>query len=285
MSRIIQRSSILCVFMLFLFVFPVFASPVTICIDPGHGGIDSGAVGPTGLMEKDVNLAVAIATAKILKENPGLNIYLTRAEDKTVELQERCDLANDINATIFVSLHCDSYTDPAARGTTAYTYMFGGEGEKLARFIHVETLKIPNTVDGGVFSATGILKLPDHGLKEGNFKVLRDTNMPASLIEMSFISNPQEELLLSDKNFQQQMAQAVADGIINYLGIENKTYHMGKPAINYNGTTYVPLSAFLTTLGSGKVIKWDPSNQIVTIEKDGKVYELQIGSDAVKEAA
>lgn len=293
---------LLAVLLLFVDVNPVLAAPYTVYIDPGHGAIDSGAIGPAGTLEKDINLAVALKTAKLLKQYNELSVCMTRASDSVSwsqsttanDLQGRCDLANNIPADIFVSLHCDSYTNPEAKGTTAYCYQFGGQGEKLARSIHSEMLKIPSVTDSGTLSANNMLtarygshfedfKLPDHGLKEANFYVLRYTDMPASLLEMSFISNPLEEMMLNTQEFQDQAAQAIATGILNYFNIDPQKSYNINPAVIYSGSTYVPLASFLSALGLGQVTGWDANTSTVTFVVNGIEYTITIGNGQIKE--
>ncbi len=178
-----------------------------IVIDPGHGGADSGAVGPGGTKEKDVNLAVAKLLFKYL--DPVADVKLTRSDDRRLGNNENSDLAERVRiaeawrANYFISLHCNAAT-AGARGVETYAYKPGGEGERLARAIQKELVE-----------ATGFL---NRGVKFANYYVLRKTSMPAVLIEMGFISNPAEEKLLKDPTWQEKAAKAIATGIANYLG-------------------------------------------------------------------
>lgn len=272
--------------------------------DPGHGFIDSGAIGPAGTYEKDNNLSISLLVAKKLKQNPNLKMYMTRASDEvtwsqataTADLQARCDIANALVADIFISIHCDSYTDPSAKGTTAYCYQFGGEGERLARCIHEELLKVPGVAEGAVYSAQDelikiygnnyqSLVLPDHGVKQAAFYVLKNTDMPAALFELGFISNPDEEQMLCNPAFQEAAAEAIARGVLKYFGFseeEKPQYNMGKVAIN-PGTTYVPLNGFLKAHGIGEVTDWDGARQEVKYRLGEKEYSLLIGGDKIQE--
>ena len=187
----------------------------TIVIDPGHGGNDAGAIGPSGVMEKTVTLKVALALAKLL-EDEGADVIMTRRTDVEVaprgrhatdieELKSRCDVANDAEADIFISIHADSFTNPAARGTTCYYFGEGApESKKLAENIH------PALIEQ--------LKTPSRGTKPCNFYVVRNTDMPAILVELAFISNPQEEKLLNSKDGVEKAAQGILDGIEDYFG-------------------------------------------------------------------
>lgn len=183
-----------------------------VCIDAGHGELDPGAIGPKGLMEKDVTLAVTLNLGKNLKRS-DIEVIYTRVDDnpgfpsdERQNLANRVSIANTSNADCFVSIHCNSSTSETARGTETYCVEFGYNAEKLARAIQLELIK-----------ATG---LRDRGVKTSNFYVIRYTLMPAALVELAFISNPEEEKLLASKDFQERVAVAIAIGICNYLGVK-----------------------------------------------------------------
>lgn len=176
-----------------------------VCLDPGHGGKDPGAVGPKGLKEANVNLAVALKVAEKLRK-AGIDVRLTRATDVFMDLQPRCDISNTWGADYFVSIHCNAAGTPQAYGTETYCYKFGGKGEVLAKAMQAELI-----------AATG---RANRGVKEANFYVLRKTNMPAVLTELAFVSNPEEERLLGSSGFQEKCATAIARGIGKVIGIK-----------------------------------------------------------------
>lgn len=176
-----------------------------IVIDPGHGGKDPGAVGPSGIKEANVNLQVALKVADKL-QRAGLSVKLTRTTDVFVDLQPRCGIANSWGADYFVSIHCNSAGTPQAYGTETYCYKFGGKGEILAKAIQAELI-----------AATG---RANRGVKEANFYVLRETNMPAVLTELAFVSNPEEERLLASVAYQEKCALAIAKGIGKFIGVD-----------------------------------------------------------------
>lgn len=184
-----------------------------IVIDPGHGGSDPGAVGPTGVKEKDVTLAVSKKLAAYLCDIADIN--LTRWTDKELgpnvnsDLAARANLANSVGAELFISVHCNSATDPSAHGVETYAYQPGGNGEKLAGIVQEELV-----------NATG---LTNRGVKFANYYVLRKTVMPAILAELAFISNPQEEALLANPDFQDVCARAIATGVKRFYGISTIT--------------------------------------------------------------
>lgn len=183
-------------------------------ISPGHGGSDPGATGPTGLKEKDVNLKIALKVGNLLK-NQGLNINYTRttdmrySENLSADLSARARFANDSKARYFLSIHNNSASNPTATGTETYALAPGGEGEKLARAIQE--------------SLVAAIKLPNRGVKFANFAVLRETAMPAALVEVCFINNPKEEALLRDEVFLDKVAIAIAQGVMKFLGRQWKT--------------------------------------------------------------
>ncbi|MBU1942403.1 MAG: N-acetylmuramoyl-L-alanine amidase [Actinobacteria bacterium] len=171
-----------------------------VCLDPGHGGPDSGAVA-NGVLEKDVNLDIGLRAHEELNKL-NYDVMMTRTTDVQPTLQERCDMANAARASIFVSIHNNAYTE-ASQGTETYCYYNSGEGRRLATYIQEQVL----------------LKCerPDRGVKEANFFVLRNTDMPASLVEGAFLTNPAEAALLSDPFFRQNIAEGIALGIHGYF--------------------------------------------------------------------
>lgn len=180
-----------------------------IILDPGHGGNDTGARG-TVLNEKDVNLDIALQAGAILQAR-GMNIGYTRNNDSTVGLEERTTIANLYNAQLFVSIHNNSTTTSDKQGTETYYYapldtpelfMQSTERARLATCLQQELLSKLNR--------------PDRGVKQANFSVLRNSQMPSALVEIAFISNPYEQQLLQQEYFKAQAAQAIADAITAY---------------------------------------------------------------------
>lgn len=183
-----------------------------ITIDPGHGGSDSGAVGPTGLYEKTATLKIGLNVAEMLKQS-GAKVYVTRKSDKdvyapnasaTAELQARCNVGNWSNSDIFVSIHLDSFTSPSAQGTTGYYYAGGSyNSQKLATYIK-----------DGVIEQIGT---PDRGAQTCNFYVVKNTEMPATLVEVAFVSNPDEEAILKSEDGIKKAAKGIFNGIVKYF--------------------------------------------------------------------
>lgn len=182
-----------------------------ITIDPGHGGSDSGAVGPNGYTEKEGTFAISQKVASILNQS-GAKVVMTRDSDVDVygpnasarnELQARVDVGNNANSDIFVSIHCNAFVNPAANGTQTFYYGSSYQGQRLAQSIQEKMIE-----------ANG---LRDRGISTCNFYVVKHSYMPAVLIETAFITNYDEEVLLSDDEWQTTMAKAIAEGINEYF--------------------------------------------------------------------
>ncbi len=218
--------------------------PLVVAIDPGHGGQDPGAVGPTGKREKDITLAVARELARQVNATPGLKAYLTRDTDVFIPLPMRAQRARAAKADIFISIHADAAENRSATGSSVYVLSTKGASSQRARWLADKE----NSADlvGGVrlqqtegtlanvlldLAQSGYMKASEDaashvlgGLKRigknhkpnierANFAVLRTSDMPAMLVETAFISNPDEERRLMDPAYQRQIAGAVLDGV------------------------------------------------------------------------
>ena len=184
----------------------------TVVIDPGHGGSDSGAIGYTGLPEKVVALAVSKRTEALLQA-AGAHAIMTRTEDTDVsyagdtssgELQARVDVSLEHpEAELFLSVHCNSFTNPDAHGMETYYYPKTDADEYFATLLNEEL-----AAAGGLYN---------RGVKYAKFYVLRHTEIPASLVELGFLSNPHEEDLLANAGYQEKLAQALVRAIERYF--------------------------------------------------------------------
>lgn len=192
-------------------------------LDAGHGGKDPGAVGANGLQEKECTLYIAQKCEEILKEQ-GIIVKQTRTDDSYIGLSERVQIANDDGAKCFISIHVNSADTKNAMGIEVYALAQGGEGEKLA------SIELKHLLDE--------TKLNNRGVKFANFAVLRETNMPAILVEIGFISNSNEEQLLRNDGFKDRVAFALARGYLDYIG---KPYQQ-------NGTIIEAASETLTSI-------------------------------------
>lgn len=187
-----------------------------IVIDPGHGGSDSGAIGPGKTQEKTITLAIA-QKVKALLERAGAKVLMTRQTDVDVygpnasatnELQARANMGNNNKADVFVSLHIDAFTTPTVGGITTHYYEKTGYDAMLARNIQDQLDDIDN------FS--------DRGTKASGFYVIKRTTMPAVLVELGFISNPDEEKMLNTPQTQQQLGQSIVQGLEAFFAQASK---------------------------------------------------------------
>jgi N-acetylmuramoyl-L-alanine amidase len=174
---------------------------VTVVIDPGHGGPDVGAIGIGGLQEKRVVFPIALEVTKFL-EARGLHAVLTRSDDRDLDLPPRVALAERLKAKAFVSIHANSInlSHPEVNGLETYYY---DTGAGLARMIHNQVLQS--------------VSIHDRQVRQARFYVLRNTSMPAVLVEVGFVTGREDAPQLVRTEYQKQMAQAIATGILQYL--------------------------------------------------------------------
>jgi len=222
--------------------------PLVVAIDPGHGGQDPGAIGPTGKREKDVTLAVARELARQVNATPGLKAYLTRDTDVFIPLPMRAKKARAAGADIFISIHADAAENRSASGSSVYVLSTKGASSQRARWLAdkenaadlvggVRLQQTENTLANVLLdlAQSGHMKasedaaghvlsgLKDIGnnhkpsLERANFAVLRTSDMPAMLVETAFISNPDEERRLTDPGYQRKLAGAVLDGVNTFF--------------------------------------------------------------------
>lgn len=219
----------------------------TIVIDPGHGGKDPGAIGPTGLKEKDVVLDVALKVRELLKSDPQYDIVLTRDQDIFIPLNKRTEIANKINADLFISIHANASTNSYARGVETYLLNWTDDEEAIRvaareNAISVKKMKqLKGELGFMLASLEREAKRDDsvrlagyihnsmadelkndfsrhnNGVKQALFYVLVGAQMPSCLLEISYISNPEEERLLDDESYRMKIAQSLVEGIKNYF--------------------------------------------------------------------
>ncbi|MBL8195667.1 MAG: N-acetylmuramoyl-L-alanine amidase [Blastocatellia bacterium] len=217
-----------------------------IVIDAGHGGHDTGALGPNGLQEKDLVLDVALRLQKLIKQQlPEIDIVMTRNKDEFISLEERTAIANSQTADLFISIHANSGQSLEASGIETYYLSIKASKEELevaarenastARNAHdlqallqkivledkiLESKDFAHVVQQSL--VTGLRKIDkmaglDRGVKKAPFIVLVGANMPSVLSEISFVSNPQQAKLLQTEGFRQNIAQALFNGVNNYV--------------------------------------------------------------------
>ena len=185
-----------------------------ICIDPGHGGTDVGAIGHIGgkdVYEKNITLSIALPLRDMLT-SAGAKVVMTRDTDKDVygpwadadpELQARCDIANEAHADAFVSIHIDSFSNSSVDGTTAYYNAKSSKDLLLAQVMHQATMNS--------------LSIPDRGVKSNDFYVNVYTTMPSVLMEMGFITNDHRVKMLTSSWGPRGIAQSLFNGLVNYF--------------------------------------------------------------------
>ena len=213
----------------------------TVVIDPGHGGKDHGKTGYGGLLEKDVNLMLALAMRERIEDELGLKVVLTREDDRLLSLTRRTEIANEAGADLFVSVHCNSWFSERTGGFEAYFLSPArSESERaLARYENAAGDPIADTPNGDIdFIIWDLVqneyinesstfaefiqkemddRLPvrNRGVKQANFVVLQGAKMPAVLIETAFLSNPSEERMLADPDFHRKVADGLVEAIRN----------------------------------------------------------------------
>jgi N-acetylmuramoyl-L-alanine amidase len=215
----------------------------TIVIDPGHGGEEVGARGPGGTLEKDVVLAIARLLRDQLVNALGVRVFLTRNQDAEVELDARTAIANNYKADLFVSIHANAVRARGAKGSEVYFLSYQASDEESRRVAMLEGIAEPlgAAAPGSALelilwdmaqaehleeSSALATRLQDElgavtgsqvrGVKQAPFRVLVGATMPAVLVEVAFISNPQEEKLLSSAAYQAKVAGALMRGIARY---------------------------------------------------------------------
>ena len=221
---------------------------VVIALDPGHGGEDPGAIGPSGLREKDVVLAIAMLLRDRINANSSMRAMLTRDADFFVPLHERVKKARRVQADLFVSIHADAFLTPEARGASVFALSQSGATSSAARWmanrenaadlvggvnvaVKDETvmralldmsttaqIKDSLKLGGEVLGQIGkVGKLHKGSVEQAGFAVLKAPDIPSILVESAFISNPEEETRLRDPEYQAQLVRALAVGIQRYF--------------------------------------------------------------------
>ena len=179
-----------------------------IVIDPGHGGRDPGAVGPGGTEEKEVNLAIAHLVKSRLERD--FTVFMTRQNDETVTLNTRSAFSNAKRADLFISIHCNAATNPAATGMEIFTSRGQTRADSLATCIMAQMAdEFPVLPVRGDWADGDVDK-------EAGLYVLMHTEAPAVLVEMAFITNPDEEKLLASTEGKRKFAAAIARGVTDW---------------------------------------------------------------------
>ncbi len=216
-----------------------------IVVDAGHGGHDSGTLGPDGIEEKEVVLDVSLRLGKLLKQRLGADVIYTRDDDTFIPLETRTALANKAQADLFLSVHANSSQDPSARGVETYYLNFTSSADALEvaarenavsdQSIHqlsdlVKKITLKDKIDESREFASDVQQnlftgledgnrgLKDRGVKKAPFVVLIGANMPSILAEISFLTNPDDARELRDPNYRQRIAESLYRGVSKYIG-------------------------------------------------------------------
>lgn len=186
------------------------ASRWLVVIDAGHGGIDPGAIGPSGLKEKQVTLEIARTLEILALGDPQIEVVLTRRRDQTLLLQDRTGLANRLKAAVYVSIHANAHNDPKVQGIETLVHD-GPEGPYYS-----QSLKLAKMIQQQLMSQLAHLGIPNRGVKRQPLYI-RWARMPAVIVEIGFITHPQSETQLQSIWYQVQVAGAILAGIKAYL--------------------------------------------------------------------
>lgn len=221
---------------------------ITIMLDPGHGGEDPGASGPSGIREKDVVLKIAKQLRQQFSEDTNFRVLMTREDDVFIPLGVRVAKARKQNADLFISIHADAFITPGAKGSSVFTLSEKGATSTAARWLAqtqneadliggvrlgakdrylahtlldltqtatlTDSMKLGKTVLGQLGKLNDLHK---RQIEQAGFAVLKAPDIPSILVETAFISNPEEEQKLIDPEFQQQMAKALHTGVKQYF--------------------------------------------------------------------
>lgn len=218
---------------------------VTLVLDAGHGGAEDGALGPTGLKEKEVSLSLVLRIKALLEKEGNLRVLLTRPDDRTLVLKDRSALANQEKAALFLSIHLNAAPGADSHGSETYYLGRMSDGDATARLVAAENAGMVHDKDGLQLvlwdmaqnaslkdsaalalavqkQMNDLLATPDRGVKQAPFAVLKGARVPAVLVEVAFITNAQEENKLKSGEFLDKAAAAIGTAIKNYLKLRGE---------------------------------------------------------------
>jgi N-acetylmuramoyl-L-alanine amidase len=216
-----------------------------ITLDPGHGGAETGAMGPSGLMEKNVTLSIARRLRTLLENRLGVEVVFTRDGDRNIPLDERTEIANNNKSDLFISIHANASRRSNARGSSVYFLSYQASDEESRRVAAAENAQYNRTAvdredrdlefilwdmaqaaylnESAIFAEILLEELVgsadggnNRGIKQAPFRVLMGATMPAVLLEVAFITNAEEERLLKTEEYQDQLAESIYRGVLRY---------------------------------------------------------------------
>ncbi|MEN6561610.1 MAG: N-acetylmuramoyl-L-alanine amidase [Acidobacteriota bacterium] len=219
----------------------------TVVIDPGHGGLETGAKGRFGNLEKDITLAVSLKLKALIEKDMGFEVVLTRDKDVDVSIENRSAIANNHKAGLFISVHANGSVQRKASGSETFFLSLNATDEETRRLAYLENnssdlqSRIDPSSDNDLMlilwdmaqnayikessrlaeliqgELDAMLGTRNRGIKQAPFKVLTGVACPAVLVETAFISNPDEEQKLASDDFQNKVAEAIYRGLVRYL--------------------------------------------------------------------
>jgi N-acetylmuramoyl-L-alanine amidase len=219
----------------------------TIVIDPGHGGLETGAKGRFGNVEKDITLAIGLKLQALIERDMGFEVVLTRDRDVDVSIENRSAIANNHKAAVFISIHANGAVQKKAAGSETYFLSLNATDEETRRLAYLEnnSTELQSRIDpaseddlmmilwdmaqNAYIKESGrlaelvqieldaMLGLRNRGIKQAPFKVLRGVACPAVLVEAAFLSNPDEEQKLASDAYQARIAEAIYRGLTRFL--------------------------------------------------------------------
>jgi N-acetylmuramoyl-L-alanine amidase len=234
---------------------PSLAAPAdqrAIVIDPGHGGLDVGAKGKFGSLEKDIDLSISKKVKALIEQNQAYRVVLTRDKDLDVSQENRAAIANNNDALVFLSIHVNASFRKKAQGSETYFMSLNATDEESRKLAYQENREaaLDKSIAGSdkddikmilwdmaqsayvrqssqlaeliQAQLNSLLGTENRGIKQANFAVLRGVACPAVLVEAAFISNPEEEQKLLEESFQDNIAQAVYTGLMRFLAVYGK---------------------------------------------------------------
>lgn len=280
-----------------------------VVLDPGHGGKDSGT-NHLSNVEKDIVLAVALETGKILEKNKDIEVIYTRDKDVFVEVKQRSVIANDKGGNVFVSIHCNGVDGNAAYGTETYVMglsknksnldvakkensvimmeddyktKYAGFDPKAPESIIGLTLIQEDYVHQSIDLASRVqdgftydLKRKNRGVKQGPFWVLHGAFMPSILIELGFVSNKDEGAYLSSKKGQKELAESIAKGIIAY----KNAYYGGDATVSINPADEAPARTSTSTSTKTEKSKGNTESTSGKTTVKGVIFKVQIAASS-----
>lgn len=223
--------------------------PIVVCLDPGHGGHDPGAIGAQGTREKDVVLDVGLTLAQLIRATPGMRLVMTRETDRYVPLMDRMHIGLRNRADLFISIHADAFPERSVRGSTVWALSDKGASNAAARWlaktqnaadpllgnvqagVHNPVLNevlidmtqtaarnaAAAAADVMIHGLAGVENLHNAAVQHANFVVLRAPDVPSMLVETAFISNPEEERRLRDPEFRQTLATTMYNAVVAHF--------------------------------------------------------------------